>query len=276
MPVTTNNNSNFDALTFTTNWLGRPREHWAELGSTNDRALAWARAGAPHGALVTADTQTAGRGRLGRPWSSETPGDLYISMILRPGPTASIGALGLAVGVGLREGLARWLPGAQLKWPNDVLASGRKLAGILCEARWVGSSPEIIAGLGINIAREFSPTALEAAAKENPLSTTATSLRRELGPAAPHRSEVLPQILKSIESALDAFFRAGFSAIRGRYEPHCALRDRIILIDTPGSSQKTQARALGLDSDGALLVELEPGAPPHRVESGDVWLAPAP
>ena len=257
--------ADFEHLHLETRWLGRPREHWAELASTNDRALAWARSGAPHGALVTADAQTAGRGRLGRRWSSEPGDDLIISMILRPPAGRAIGALGLAVGVGLREGLARWLPTAELKWPNDVLVkeNGRKLAGILCEARWVGSSPEVIVGVGINVGREDF--------LEEALATTATSLRRELGPAAPDRGEVLREILKNVESVLDAFLMegGGFAAIRGRYEPHCALRGKTVFINTP---QRTEARALGLDHDGALLVALEPGAPPQRVESGDVWL----
>ena len=257
--------SRFEDLAFETRWLGRPREHWAELGSTNDRAMTWARAGAPHGAIVTADAQTAGRGRLGRAWASESGEDLYVSAILRPDAGKPLGALGLAVGVGVREGLAAWLPAARLKWPNDVLVGGRKLAGILCEARWVGSSPEVVAGFGVNVGRALFP---------GPLATTATSMRRELA-TPPDRGEVLRQILPALESALAAFFAGGFAAIRGRYEPHCALRDQAVLVDmSNGAGPKEQARALGLADDGALMVEPPAGGPPRRVESGDVWLAP--
>jgi BirA family transcriptional regulator, biotin operon repressor / biotin---[acetyl-CoA-carboxylase] ligase len=256
----------FEDMSFATRWLGRPREHWAELGSTNDRAMAWARAGAPHGALVTADAQTAGRGRLGRAWASESGEDLYVSAILRPAPGKVIGALGLAVGAGLREGLARWLPAAQLKWPNDVLVEGRKLGGILCEARWVGTSPEVVVGFGVNVGRALFP---------GPLAQSATSLRRELEAAAPSREEVLAQLLPALERALDAFFAGGFAAIRGRYEPHCALVGRAVLVDmSNGAGPKEQATALGLADDGALLVAPADGGPPRRVESGDVWLAP--
>lgn len=257
--------SGLEDLSFATRWLGRPHEHWAELNSTNDRALEWARAGAPHGALVTADAQRAGRGRLGRVWASESEDDLYVSAILRPAAGRPIGALGLAVGVGLREGLSRWLPAARLKWPNDVLAGGRKLAGILCEARWVGSSPEVVIGFGVNVGRSHFPPGLDA---------TATSLRRELG-VSPDRREVLSALLPALEAALDDFFRGGFAALRPRYEPHCALRGQTVLVDmSNGAGPKVQARALGLADDGALLVEPEPGGPPRRVESGDVWLAP--
>lgn len=260
--------SAFAELAFATGWLGRPREHWAAIDSTNERALAWARAGAPHGALVTADAQTAGRGRLGRRWASESHEDLYVSMVLRPGPGRAIGALGLAVGVGLREGLARWLPQAQLKWPNDVLVGGRKLAGILCEARWVGPNPEVVAGFGVNVGRQFF--------KEEELAARATSLHQELGAAAPDRGEVLGRVLVTIEAALDEFFKkGGFAAIRERFEGHCALRGQRVLVELAhGTGVKVPATALGLDADGALLVAPEGGGETRRVESGDVWLAP--
>ena len=134
--------------------LGQVREHHAEIGSTNDRALAWAREGAPHGALVTADAQTAGRGRLGRVWDSRQ-GGLYASVVLRPDREALVrgrfGAIGLAVGLGLREGLARWVPHASLKWPNDLLCGGRKLAGVLCETRWFAGAVDLVAGFGVNV-----------------------------------------------------------------------------------------------------------------------------
>lgn len=256
--------SPIEGLSLGTCWLGRSHEHWAELPSTNDRALAWARAGAPHGAIVTANAQTAGRGRLGRAWNSPAGQDLYVSMVLRPGTTRQIGALGLAVGVGLREGLAAWVPWAQLKWPNDVLCAGRKLAGILCEARWEGGKPEIVVGFGINVGRkQFT----------GELAETATSLAREL-PNPPDRALVLARVLVTIERALDEFLAGGFAEIRDRYEPHCALRGQVVEVDlNDGTGQRAPARALGLADDGALLVEPLAGGPTRRIESGDVWLA---
>lgn len=254
--------SPIDHLSLETLWLGRSHEHWTELASTNDRALAWARAGAPHGAIVTADAQTAGRGRLGRTWRSPPDEDLYVSMVLRPG-SQKIGALGLAVGVGLRDGLSSWVPWAQLKWPNDILCAGRKLAGILCEARWDGGKPEVVAGFGINVGRRELP---------GELAETATSLAREL-PSAPDRALVLARVLLTIERALDEFFAGGFAEIRDRYEPHCALRGQTVQVDLNDGTGRTPARALGLDDDGALRVEPLAGGAPRRVESGDVWLA---
>lgn len=259
--------TDLSGLPLTTRWLGRSHEHWAEVASTNDRALAWARRGAPHGAMVTADAQSAGRGRLGRPWASPPGEDLYVSLILRPGRAEGLGALGLAVGAGLREGLAGWLPRAQLKWPNDILVGGRKLAGILCEARWVGGAPEVVVGFGVNVGRTTFP---------HELSDRATSLARELADP-PTRAEVLSRALPAIESALTSFFAGGFPAIRGRYEPYCALQGQVVQVagdaSDPGSP-RTDARALGFDDDGALRVAPLDGGPTRRVESGDVWLAP--
>src|SRR5512146_93191 len=126
------------------------------LGSTNDEAKALARAGAPDGTIVWAGEQTAGRGRRGRVWRSP-PGNLYVSVVLRPDATPARAAqLGFVAALGLGDALRR-LAGPALnlryKWPNDVLANGRKLAGILLESE---TSTKVrvdfvVLGLGVNI-----------------------------------------------------------------------------------------------------------------------------
>lgn len=233
--------------------LGQVREHHDCIGSTNDRALAWARAGAPHGALVTADVQTHGRGRLGRAWES-LPGGLYASLIIKP-RGAGWSAVGLAVGLGLLEGLARWLPQAQLKWPNDVLCGGRKLAGVLCESRWFGGVAELVAGFGVNVGQLEFPEGL-----------MATSLAIELaGGACPSRQEVLGAALEGLEGVLERFFREGFGGIRGDYEEHSAVLGRRVRVGDE------VCEAVGFDDDGALRVRS--GDATRRVEAGDVWLA---
>jgi BirA family biotin operon repressor/biotin-[acetyl-CoA-carboxylase] ligase len=116
--------------------LGRPCRVFASVGSTQDEALAWARAGAPEGALVVADEQTAGRGRRGRLWLSPRRRSLYLSVVLRPRPAPALaGALSTALGLSVAEAVefVHALP-AKLKWPNDVVVEGRKLAGILVES----------------------------------------------------------------------------------------------------------------------------------------------
>jgi len=123
--------------------LGRPRLHVRELASTNDRARALAEAGAPHGALVTAGAQTAGRGRQGRVWVAPPGRALLMSLVVRDFDSLLPLRAGLAV-----ADLAG--DGALVKWPNDVLVDGRKVAGVLAEARpragWA------VLGIGINVA----------------------------------------------------------------------------------------------------------------------------
>jgi BirA family biotin operon repressor/biotin-[acetyl-CoA-carboxylase] ligase len=258
----------------TTTRLGRVHEHHASLGSTNDRALAWLSEGAADGALVTADAQTAGRGRLGRRWSSPPGRDLYASVIVRPGLAASgFGAVSLAVAVGLREGLlalfgARLSGTLALKWPNDLLLDGRKLAGILCESRWRGREVELVIGFGINVHRErdeFEPE----------LRARATSLALQLEPEQRRgRAAILAAVLAQLELELERFFAGGFAAIRSRYEPHCVVIGETIEVAEP-SGRRFMAIAEGLDDDGALRVRPCEGGPSVRVESADVWLGGA-
>ena len=123
--------------------LGSPRLHLRRTDSTNNRARDLAARGAPHGTLVTAAEQTAGRGRQGRSWTAPAGRALLCTLVVREPPRL----LPLAVGVAVAETVG---PGARLKWPNDVLIDGRKVAGILVEGRpqerWA------VAGIGLNVA----------------------------------------------------------------------------------------------------------------------------
>ena len=257
----------------TTQRLGRVHEHFASLASTNDYALEWLRRGAPDGALVSADEQTAGRGRLGRPWSSPPGRDIYASATLRPGlPASGFGALALAVGVGLREGLVRAFNGQldelALKWPNDLLLGGRKLAGILCESRWRGREVEIVIGFGINVHRELDEFAPDLRDRATSLAIALPEPRR-LG-----RATILASVLASMEVELERFFAAGFAGVRARYEPHCLVIGRSIEVEQPGG-ERVPAIAEGLDDDGALRVRPRGGGASFRVQSADVWLDPS-
>jgi BirA family biotin operon repressor/biotin-[acetyl-CoA-carboxylase] ligase len=197
-------------------------------------------------------------------------------VILRPGvPAQGFGALALAVGVGLREGLLAAFGGADvwakqgwpelaLKWPNDVLLGGRKLAGILCESRWRGREVEVVIGFGINVDRqldEFEPS----------LRASATSLALGV-PEHRSRAAILAAVLGQLEQALERFFAEGFAAVRARYEPHCLVIGRAIEVEQR-SGERIAAIAEGLDPDGALRVRPRDGGPSVRVESADVWLA---
>lgn len=251
--------------------FGRVHEHHDAIGSTNDRAMAWLLDGGPDGAVVTADAQSAGRGRRGRSWASPPGQDLYVSVLVRPRPVpANLGALSLAVGVGLREGLVAHLgevaPRIELKWPNDLLVEGRKLGGILCESRWLARKVDLVVGFGLNVGRDEFPDELRQVA------TSLTLLLDE----PPARAPLLADLLAGLERAADDFFRGGFAAIRHRYEPHCAVRGRRVRVPMrrpDGTEQSILAVAEGLDEDGALLARSVGGGEPFRVESADVWLA---
>jgi BirA family biotin operon repressor/biotin-[acetyl-CoA-carboxylase] ligase len=125
------------------------------VGSVLDVVHQRATAGAASGLLVVSDTQTAGRGRSGRPWHSPRGAGVWLAALLRPEARPFTGALSVRVGLALADAIDALLPAAspRLKWPNDVLVEGRKAAGVLCEARWTGASQGWVAvGVGVNVA----------------------------------------------------------------------------------------------------------------------------
>lgn len=251
------------AVRVATRWAGRAHEHHASLASTNDRAAAWARSGAPHGALVTADEQTAGRGRRGRTWVSPAGLGLHATLLVRVPEGVPVPALGLAVAVGLREGLPVEVG---LKWPNDLVAEGRKLGGVLCEARWEGRVAEVVCGFGINVARRPWPEALRG---------QATSIEEVTG-VRRGRVDLLAALLLGLERAVDDYLRGGFAAIRGRYEPWCTVLGQRVRLGDAGDPSSITGVAERLDDDGALVVRPDTGGPLRRVEAEDVWLVPRP
>ncbi|MGQ0765863.1 MAG: biotin--[acetyl-CoA-carboxylase] ligase [Gemmatimonadota bacterium] len=121
--------------------------------STMDDAHAAAAAGAPAGTLVITDEQTAGRGRGGRSWLSEPGGSITMTLIERPADGEALGVLALRVGLAVAHSLQRFSTDSlSVKWPNDIMRSERKLAGVLCEARWRDQRPDWVAiGLGLNV-----------------------------------------------------------------------------------------------------------------------------
>jgi BirA family biotin operon repressor/biotin-[acetyl-CoA-carboxylase] ligase len=217
--------------------------------------------GPPPGALDPADAPRGGRARLGRAWHSPAGASVYASVVVRPAVLdARWAALGLAVGVGIADGLS--LDGLALKWPNDVLLGGRKLAGVLCEARVHAGAPDVVVGFGINVHAVDRPAELEA---------IATSL-------ADHgvtwgRADVLARVLDALEPVLDVFAEHGFDALRERYERMCVTLGREVLVGDAGDAPPRRRIAVGLDGDGALRVRDPKGGPTERVEAGDVTLA---
>lgn len=263
---------------------GRAHRHGQETGSTNDDMLTWLQEGAEHGSLITADRQHAGRGRLGRRWDSGHREDLYASVALRvtPGP-AGIGALGLAVGLGLLEGLAALAPDfvpdlgtLALKWPNDLLLNNKKLGGVLCEARWNQGQAMIACGFGVNLGRD-SFEEVQLAQRATSLALTA----REQGKTLPEnlRARVLASLLMRLETRVEQYLHKGFSGIEAAYRQHCRELGQMIRLSGQGPDKGppgTLYRAIDLDHDGALLVQRPPSLRRWRVQSDDVWLVAPP
>ncbi len=250
-----------------TRWLGRRIYHHECLDSTNSRALELARAGEPHGTVVLAEAQTAGRGRLGRSFFSPPHTSLYASIILRPAiPLPEAPGLVLASAVAVAEAVAAEAGAAlpvQIKWPNDVLLAGRKTSGILMELGAEGARIDhVVMGIGVNLNLRRSELPDE-------FRERATSLAEELGRPI-DRVAFARRLFGTLEEALDAHAAAGFEALRGRFAARCALTGRAVRVDgAPG--EEIRGVALGLDRDGALLVA-PPGQPPRRVLAGDVTL----
>ena len=221
--------------------LGRPRLHLRETTSTNDRARALAAAGAPHGTLVSAGAQRAGRGRQGRTWAAPPGRALLLSLVLR----AYDPLLPLRAGLAVAD-----LAGAAalVKWPNDVLVDGRKLAGVLVEARlqdgWA------VLGIGVNVAVELA----------------------DLPPDVAARAATLGRPPEALEATLDGFL--GHLERRLAEPPAAclaALRGRDALRDRPIRWAGGEGTGAGIDDAGALLVRLADGSV-RTLDAGEVHL----
>jgi BirA family biotin operon repressor/biotin-[acetyl-CoA-carboxylase] ligase len=215
--------------------IGWPHVHHRLTDSTNERARVLALNGAPHGTLVTADEQTAGRGRQGRSWTTPPGGAVTMSVILRDLDERSA-ALPLAAAVAVCEALAPL--DCRIKWPNDVWIEGRKVSGILVEGRpqegWA------VLGLGVNVstARDEFPEELR---------DTATSLR--IAGDGRGREEVLAALL----AALDSRIGQPASEILPAWRQRDALKgEQVRWRDGEGTAN-------GIDETGALLVETDAG-----------------
>jgi BirA family transcriptional regulator, biotin operon repressor / biotin---[acetyl-CoA-carboxylase] ligase len=220
--------------------IGTPRVHFRLTDSTNERAKELASAGAPHGTIVTADEQRAGRGRQGRTWTAPARSAVLMSLVTRRlAPT-----LPLAAAVAICEALP---VRCEIKWPNDIWLERRKLAGILVEGRpqegWA------VLGIGLNVTTEdFPPT----------LDETATSLRLAGVDATPE--SVLTGLLESLDEWLEAADEAVLAAWRERD----ALRGK--RVRWAGG----EGTAAGIDESGALTVETAAGR--LALDAGEVHL----
>lgn len=220
--------------------LGHPRVHHRLTDSTNARARELAAAGAPHGTIVTASEQSAGRGRQGRTWVAPAGRALLLSVVVRDPPRL----LPLATGVAVAEVADQR---AQVKWPNDVLVEGRKVAGILVEGRpqegWA------VVGIGLNVAvreSDFPPELRQTAGT--------------LGLSVDELEPTLRRLLPVLERWVSADAISVLEAVRARD----ALRGRVV------RWQGGAGEAAGIDESGRLLIETAEGV--VALDAGEVHL----
>ncbi len=246
----------------TTRVLGRELAWLPSVDSTNRWLAEKADHGAREGLVVTADTQTAGRGRLDRLWHSPPALNLYLSILLRPAvPLDRAASLSLLLGLALRRAIRALAPelDPRLKWPNDIWIQGRKVCGILCDMR---AEPDrihhVVAGIGLNV----NTTAGDFPEKLRP---TATSLRLAAGRSF-LRAGVLATLLNELEPAYQEWSAHGLAPFLDELNKADLLKGRLVTL-TQGT-HLLASRANGIAPDGALLLQTPAGI--TSVYSGDV------
>ena len=231
-----------------TNWPSGYRHiHFDSLGSTNDKARKLATAGESGPVWITADEQTAGRGRRGRVWVSPK-GNLMTTLLVKPQrPAAECAQLSFVSAVASADTVAKFVPQADVtvKWPNDVLANRRKISGILLESASAGGEPYFLAiGIGINLVH-FPPDT------EFPATSIAA-----LGVPAPAPIEALAQLASHFAKWYDLWRERGFAPVKDAWLARAAnlggcIRARLTNGETSGVFE-------GIDETGALLLRAAP------------------
>jgi len=245
-----------------TRWIGKTIHYYRTVDSTNAQAYQLALRGAGEGEIVVAESQEKGRGRLGRHWFSPPFRNLYLSVILRPKmPPHQAPLITLMAAVATAEAIEKTSGlHPMMKWPNDLLMKGRKLAGLLNE---IHSETDrihfVILGIGVNLntdERTFS--------KE--IRTFATSLKRETGKTV-SRKIFLQHLLQALEKWYDVFHRQGGSPILQAWRNWAQVGGRQVRITSFG--EQITGKAVDVDSDGALILETANGQR-KRIVAGDV------
>lgn len=225
---------------------------YPQLDSTNTLALN--EPDLPQGVIIAADTQAAGRGRLGRVWQSPPGLNLYFSLVLYPSlPQEHWGGFSLAAGVGLAEGIAELDLAPALKWPNDILWQDAKLAGILLEAR----NGRLVVGVGVNVNQEEFPPQL-----------SATSLRLATGQYWP-RDQLLAIFSREVFRWCQVWERGLFPQVISAWRQRDSILGREVAIFR--GEEVIQGTAVDVLVSGALVVEDSKGFR-HNLHSGEVTL----
>lgn len=223
--------------------------------------MALAEAGAPAGSVVVAERQLAGRGRRGNSWFSSPDASLTFSLLWRFSPQVQLTGLSLAVGVALARALERLgIAGIALKWPNDVLLQGGKLAGVLIELVPGARPSAAVIGVGINL---LLPPELPAEIRQN------AAALANAGITLPAPATLLARLLAELHGVLHSFAAEGFSAWHAAWQERHAYAGQVVRL-LADHAAPLEGRCLGVDGDGALLLETASGI--QRIISGEVSL----
>jgi BirA family biotin operon repressor/biotin-[acetyl-CoA-carboxylase] ligase len=252
--------------------------HFATVDSTN-RYLIDEAARAPDGLVVVADYQSAGRGRLGRSWEAPAGSNLLVSVLLRPAlPAERLSACTRAVALAAAEACRGAGLDPELKWPNDLMVAGRKLAGILAESIPGAVGRDVVVGLGLNVTwpppdhavTDDQPSTHDRAVASGPagsVAALATSLWRETGRRL-HPNEVLASVLEALDSRIgDLETPAGMARQADEYRRRCATLGRPVRVVLPG--EVVSGIALDITHDGLLVVDVGDGT--RTISAGDVY-----
>ena len=230
------------------------------IDSTNTALLGRAATAPIDGCVLTAEVQTAGRGRRGREWLSPFGRNLAVSIGLRSNrPPPQLGALSLVVGLAVRQALlAVGLDDVELKWPNDVLLHGRKLAGILIELVRATAPVEVVIGIGVNVGCR----AMVAARVDQSVADVAEQIERPL------RNELLANVLNQVVAAGERFERLGFDAFRTAWQDAHRYQDKAVEVTMPGAAETVFGTVLGITHEGALRLRTAGGV--REFNAGEV------
>jgi BirA family transcriptional regulator, biotin operon repressor / biotin---[acetyl-CoA-carboxylase] ligase len=245
--------------------LGKKIYYLSEITSTNTHARARAEQGGAEGETVIAEKQTEGRGRMGRNWVSPPYANLYLSVILRPRlAPARAPQITLMAAVALAETVESLIGRPpEIKWPNDILVDGKKLAGILTESSCQAERVLfVILGIGINVnySVELMPEDIRARA------TSLMLLKKKLV----SREELVRRLLRNLDRCYGDLEESGFGALSRRWDAYFGLKGKKVIVEM--ADRSVMGKAVGIDNDGTLLLEDEKNAL-HRVIAGDVIAA---
>jgi BirA family biotin operon repressor/biotin-[acetyl-CoA-carboxylase] ligase len=244
--------------------IGRDIQVFEETTSTNDVIEKLARDGVKEGAVVFAESQTQGRGRMGRKWVSPPRKGLWFSILLRPAmrPTM-VTQLTIAAATGLFRAIqAQTGITAEIKWPNDILIRGKKVAGILTElSAELDTVKYVILGMGVSV--NLSASDFPADVRK-----IATSLRIETGQRL-DRAALAIRILQELDRDYQRIAAGEFESVANEWEEHCATLRQNVVINIGGRTLRGTAESL--DTDGALLLRTQHGRL-ERIIGGDVTI----